>query len=211
MHGLLTWLSNTNRIKVQISCGHSGANWSPTQVRGVIPSKFYEANVALSIAAFLQCLLNEAAVILPCELLHSREGGTQWIAGEGVVNFECTEVHHLKELGFPADYVCFWTILYCLLLSLVKDDSNIAVHFHFMQPLLNSSNPLLCRPGEKNAFFWLSGTLFVPVTLVVLITLAAMCAWLSWAILLLCGGDVGQPDGIQPPLLEGFLLLAQQP
>lgn len=65
----------------------------------------------------------------------------------------------------------------------MKDDSNIAVHFHFMQPVLNSANPLLCRPGEREMLL-LRGNLFVPVSLVVLITLAAMCAWRSQAILL---------------------------
>lgn len=38
---------------------------------------------------------------------------------------------------------------FCLLISLVKDDRNIAVDFDFMQPVLNFSNPILCRPEER--------------------------------------------------------------
>lgn len=59
-----------------------------------------------------------------------------------------------------------------------------AVHFYFMQPVLNFSNPILCRPGEREMLLLIVGTLFVPVSLAMLITLAAMCAWLSQVILL---------------------------
>ena len=67
-----------------------------------MPSKFYETNVAFYITVFLH-FLNGAAVVLPCveplELPHSREGGTQWIGGEGVMNFEHNRGSSFKGAG----------------------------------------------------------------------------------------------------------------
>lgn len=77
---------------VKITVGSNGLNWSPIKVRAIIPSKFYESDVALYITVFLQNLLYGAAVVLPCvepsEPLRSGEGGAQWIGGEGVLHFE---------------------------------------------------------------------------------------------------------------------------
>jgi len=67
--------------------------------------------------------------------------------------------------------------LFCILISLVKDDSNIAVDFDFMQPVLNffKSNFMQAR-REKNAFinevalslFWFPWLCLLPWLLCVL-------------------------------------------
>lgn len=173
---------------VPITPGCIGLSRSPAEVRAIIPLVFHEDNVAFYVTAFLQNLLIGAAPGLPCvepsKLLPSREGGTRWIGVEGRWALNTTEVHQFRGPGFPAGSVWFCTDLRSLLISLVKDDSNIAVHFLFYatSSKLFKSNFMQAR-RERNAFVN-CGSLFVPVSLAVLITLAAMCAWLSQVILL---------------------------
>lgn len=201
---------------VPINPGCIGLSRSPAEVRAIIPLVFHEDNVAFYVTAFVQNLLIGAAPGLPCvepsKLLPSREGGTRWIGAEGRWALNTTEVHQFRGPGFPAGSVWFCTDLRSLLISLVKDDSNIAVHFYFMQPVLNFSNPILCKPGEREMLLLivaLSLSRFPWLCLLpwLLCVLGSLKSFFSNVVVMQDNQMVSKTH----PVSEGFLLLAEQP